>query len=141
MQEGVRKWVMLGVIAACVGGAGVITYSNMRGGEPDFRPYENQSRWVKCRNSACDAAYEMNLARYYEYVYKNTDYGDVEPAALKCKVCGKPSVYEAVKCGNCGEIFERGTVYGDFWDRCPECGYSETEVKRRQAAEARQAWK
>jgi phage FluMu protein Com len=139
MGETVRKSIMLGVIVACLVGAGLITLRNLRGGELDVKEYENQSTWVKCRNLACNAAYEMNVARYYKFVYKNTGRGDVEAAALRCKACGEPSVYKAVKCASCELIFERGTVQADFSDRCPECGYSLIEATRKETTEAWQA--
>ncbi len=50
-----------------------------------------------------------------------------------CKKCGEQSVFRAEKCQNpdCGIVFLRGSVPGDFADRCPECGRSETEESRK----------
>ncbi|MHC4388881.1 MAG: hypothetical protein ACYSX1_09760 [Planctomycetota bacterium] len=139
MGETVRKSIMLGVIVTCLVGAGFISLRNQSWDEGMFKEFEGQSIWVKCRNSACGSACEMNKAEYFRFVYKNADYSSDEPPALTCKDCGEASVYEAVKCASCEDIFEEGTVHGDFADRCPKCGYSQIEVGRREAAEARQA--
>ena len=139
MGETVRKSIMLGIIVTCLAGASLITLRNLGWGDPTFKEFEGESIWLKCRNSACSGAYEMNKAEYFRFVYKNADYSSTEPPALTCKGCAEASVYKAVKCASCEEIFEEGTVHPDFADRCPECGYSQVEVGRRKAAEARQA--
>ena len=139
MGETVRKSIMVGVIVACLTGAVLITLRNLGWGEPTFKEFEGESIWVKCRNSACGGAREMNKAEYFRFVYKNADYSSDEPPALTCKDCAEASVYKAVKCARCEEIFEEGTVQPDFADRCPECDYSQIEVDRQEGAEAREA--
>lgn len=89
--------------------------------------------WVKCNNPDCEAEYQTSKRGYFEYAQKHIDpMAMVAPPAV-CKKCGKESIYRAEKCGNpdCGLVFFRGTVPNDFADRCPECGYSETEEIRK----------
>ena len=83
----------------------------------------------------------MDLKEYHTFIQKNADSSSFLPPPITCKKCGEPSVYRAEKCAKCGAIFERGTVPADFADRCPKCGYSQTEVNRREAAEERRAAK
>lgn len=138
MDEKTKKLIMAGVIVVCLVAAGVITCKAHRPKGPNLKPFKDKTTWVKCRNPACGAAYQMNLKEYYEYVQKHADYRSLLPPPLICQECGEPSVYMAVKCPKCGDIFERGIVPADFADRCPNCGYSQIEWDRKKAAEVRQ---
>lgn len=103
-----------------------------RAGTIDSIP-DDKMTWVKCNNPQCKAEYEMSLKAYYKSVQKRFDPRTVMTPALICEKCGKPSLYKACKCGNpdCAVVFFCGSVPNDFFDRCPECGRSETEEIRK----------
>jgi len=77
--------------------------------------------WVKCSNPACGSSYEMNLREYYKQVEQKFVVTQIPP--INCKNCGKESIFRAVKCKKCGEVFSPPAGR----DQCPKCGFSETE--------------
>lgn len=86
--------------------------------------------WVKCKS--CQAESQMKLQDFYDALKENTDPSVViVTPGLKCKECGKNTVYQAIKCPNCGTVFIKGSVPRDLEDRCPKCKYSETEESRK----------
>lgn len=139
MEESKKKPIMIGVIITCFVLAGVITYKYSVGPEgPSTEVFKGQSQWVKCRNSDCEAEYQMNKQVYFDSVKEIVRQSpfSMQTPPLVCKKCGKESVYRAEKCGNpkCGLVFERGAAgRGEFADKCPECGYSRSEELRKQA--------
>ena len=139
MEDSKKKSILIGVIVACVVLAFVITYvtrPESSGGIEGIKPGEMM--WVKCSNPDCGAEYQMSKKEYYEYV-KEHQTGLAAPP-LVCKECGEESIYRAIKCPNCEVVFfYRAAGPDDFSDRCPECGYSETEEKRKEAREARRS--
>lgn len=130
------------VILVCLLLAGIIgykyTFSGGGGGGIEGIS-EDSMLWAKCRNPACKAEYEIGEREYLEFQKENFDPLAREAAALTCKQCNEPSVYEAVKCGNtsCGIVFERDSVPNDFSDRCPKCKYSEMEESRKRSLQER----
>jgi hypothetical protein len=141
MEESKKKPIMIGAIVVCLVVAGVVTIKTRRPKGSDLRPFADKSTWVLCRNPECKASYEMNLKEYFEFIEANQDPRSLAAPPLTCTECGEPSVYRAVKCGNadCGFVFERGAVVGDFADRCPKCKYSQTELDRKARLAERQA--
>ncbi len=141
MEESKRKPIMIGVIVVCLAVAGLITYFTYSGGSSggiEDIPAE-EMMWVKCSNKACNAEYQINKRDYYQFLKEHANpLGSAPPMA--CKKCGKESIYAAEKCGNpqCGIVFFENSVPGDFADRCPKCGRSETEEirKKRLAGQA-----
>ncbi len=141
MDESKKKPIMIGIIVVCLVLAVVIWQKTM---SPKSSGIEGIKRgemvWVKCRNPACEAGYQIKLKGYLEYLRErpgSMGHVAVSVPALVCEKCGEESVYRAVKCEKCGLVFEKYPVHGDFADRCPECGYSKIEENRRKAAEAR----
>jgi phage FluMu protein Com len=139
MEEGRKKPIMLGVIVVCFVLAGVI-YLKTRSGGADYRRLKGQT-WVVCRNDTCGHSWQMDLVDYHEFIEKNADPRVPLAPPVTCPECGEPSGYRAVKCAQCGAVFEEGTVPADFADKCPKCGYSQTKVNRDKAAEERRAAK
>ena len=145
-----KKLVMLGIIAVCFGLAVAITvYRRYKEGSGP-RGLESIKRgdmiWVKCDNTECDAEYQMDKRDYFEYMQDHpptaaqfvtmmSDPNMRGATALVCNKCKQESVYRGEKCDKCGLVFIRGTVRHYFADRCPECDYSRTETKRREARE------
>ena len=83
---------------------------------------EGETVWVKCSNRACGASYEMALKEYYMKVDEKVAYSGVPP--IDCEKCGKESVFRAIKCKSCGEVFFKSRA-GRL--QCPKCGSNQTE--------------
>jgi uncharacterized OB-fold protein len=135
MEEGTKKPIMVAIIVVCLGLAALIFYKTRSGtgGGIDSIPGTDMV-WVMCNNPDCKTTYQTNKREYFKFIEANQR-GGVEPA-MTCEKCGKETVYRAVKCEKCGHVFYRGTVPNDYFDRCPECGFSFTEQKRKEVAES-----
>jgi ribosomal protein L40E len=135
-----KKPIMIGVIVACFAVAGLITYMTRSPSKGPLIPesFAKETIWLKCRNSSCEHEYQMNKKEYYEYMQQYVIEHPLERVTppLTCPKCEKASAYRATKCQKCGLVFETGLKVDDFEDRC-QCGYSQIEVDRRKAAEAR----
>jgi DNA-directed RNA polymerase subunit RPC12/RpoP len=93
---------------------------------------EDEQVWVKC--GKCGQSYQMGLRQFFvELEAKSKANSSSIPVLLplKCANCGQDGVRRAYKCSQCGEVFSMGSVRGDFQDKCPKCGYSATEAKRK----------
>ncbi len=135
MERSRKNLIMVGVIVVCIVMIVAIIYGTRlrRSGTIDDIP-EGEMTWVKCANKDCGAEYQIGKKAYLKYVKEKLDHMVMSTPPLICKKCGKPSVYRAEKCRKCGKVFFRGIVRNDFADRCPDCGYSETEAIRKQKA-------
>jgi len=135
-----KNVVYIVVIVLCLAAAAWIAYKYIfsgggSGGIEDIS--DTEMTWVKCNNPKCKAGYEMGLKAYYKEVRDRLEPVGMTTPALTCEKCGEASVYQGVKCANpdCGIVFIRGIVPGDFADRCPDCGQSETqEIRKRRMA-------
>lgn len=130
MEDSKKKSIMIGIIVVCLVAAAAITYINRPKSDRSFDNIPADATiWMKCRNPACEAVYEMNEREYNKRVQIDEDSMKARP--MRCEKCGEDSAYRAEKCEKCGFVFERGTVLGDLPDRCPECGYSKMEEESR----------
>jgi hypothetical protein len=139
MEDSTKKTIMLGAIVVCLVVAGAITLKTRRRKRLNLSPFKDKTTWIKCRNDACGAEYEMNLKEYFEFIEENIDPKTLAAPPLTCKTCEEPSSYRAEKCGGCGLVFEKGSIPRDFADRCPKCGYSQTEENRKVKKAQREA--
>ncbi|MHC4476470.1 MAG: hypothetical protein ACYTEL_12540 [Planctomycetota bacterium] len=102
----------------------------------------DETTWLKCRNTACKAEFEIPLRQYYQDLEtRMREKPDtIMVPVLTCKKCGEQSAYKAARCAKCGLVFAVGWKRGDFEDRCPDpaCAYSQIEADRKRAAQARQ---
>ena len=134
MEDSRKKPIMIGVIVVCLAGAGLITFMRRSGGGGgvDDIP-DDEMTWVKCKNSECEAEYQIGLKAYHKYMQAHAEPMARSVPAMPCEKCSKNSVFIAEKCGNpdCGIVFFRNSVPNDFADRCPECKRSETEEIRK----------
>ncbi len=122
MAENQKNIVLVVIVAICLGAA-VYSFVNKKDSTTDsIQKMRGSEIWVKCRE--CDTSYTMDKAEYFDFIRQATT---VQTPALTCQECGKDSVYRAVKCGQCGEVFFYGTNQVDYADRCPHCNYSESE--------------
>jgi len=134
MEDSMKKPIMIVVIVACLGVAGLVLF---KGGGSDGGPGSipaGDMMWVKCNNKACNAEYEMSKRTYYEELAANVNPNPMAtgPTPVPCKECGKKSLFAAVKCANpdCGFVFIEGSAGpDDYGDRCPKCGQSAVEER------------
>ena len=134
-----KNTIYIIVIVVCFLLAAVIAYKyiiNPGGGDGGIKDIPvDKMTWVKCTNSKCGAEYQMSEREYYTQVKERANANPLAMTAtmLICEKCGKQTLAQAVKCENpdCGIVFVRGSVQGDFPDRCPECGHSATEESRK----------
>ena len=129
MEDSQKKAIMIGAAVACLVLAVLITWRHSSKGGPNLDSFRGQGVWVKCKS--CEAEYQIDKADYFKYIQENAK-GPALPA-LVCEKCSEQNVYRAVKCPNCKIVFFHGGVRGDFDDRCPKCGHSNTEEKRKEA--------
>jgi len=137
MEDSKKKPVMIGVIVVCLGVVGWRVLALMSGGDGGIGSIsDDEMRWVKCNNPACNAEYEVGLKKYFKDLAANMNPNPMATSAtaLTCKECNKRSLYGAKKCANpdCGTVFIEG-ISGpdDHADRCPDCGKSEIEEIRK----------
>lgn len=117
------------IAVSCFILAGVVVYS-MTGSEKGTASQipSDELLLVKCR--ACDEIYETNKKEFFEYILAHQKPNSMQRPMPPCKECGKEALQEAIKCGQCGNVFyPRGA--GILKDKCPSCGFSEIEERRK----------
>lgn len=129
MEEGPKKALMIVLVVVCLAAAGVITWKTRSGSSSAING--NALMWVKCNNPNCGAEYQITQKEYLDFIRKNAVPGFATIPAMTCKKCGEKSAFAAIKCPKCGTVFIRGTVKGPFEDKCPKCGYSQMEERRK----------
>jgi DNA-directed RNA polymerase subunit M/transcription elongation factor TFIIS len=133
MEESRKKVYMLGLIAVLVISAGFITFLTMFNNSNHLNELKGQIVWLKCRNPECTYTSEKDMKEYYEELQNNLSSNARRVTALTCPKCGQRSLYEAVKCEKCGNIFFIDRYKRDYFDRCPKCGFSKEEKQRQEA--------
>jgi len=123
-----KKPIMVGVIIACLVGAGLITYVT-RGGSDDLEELRGETQFMLCRNPQCKAEFNMDLAAYLEKISELQT--GLQTPGVPCEKCSKNSAYAAAKCEKCSLVFEKGAAGIDkMSDTCPKCGFSAMLSKR-----------
>ncbi len=109
-------------------------YDYAKNGQYNKAISDDKMTWVKCNNPKCKAEYQMSEKEYFKSMEERFNPMARTVPALTCEKCGKDSLFRACKCVNpaCGVVFFRDSVPNDLFDRCPECGHSETEDIRKQ---------
>ncbi len=132
-MEDKKKPIMIAVIVACIGLAVAITVMTRSDPEKDVLNVidPTEMMWVKCRNPDCGSVYEFGKKDYAIFERDKRDPQTGVVPGMVCKDCEQETVYRIEKCEKCGAAFERGSVPEDFSDRCPECGYSKEEARRK----------
>jgi len=130
-----RNVVMIVIVIVCLSLATVLTLMTLPGRrtKDPLKAYKGKKIWVKCKNEACGAEYQVNQKFYFEYIKDNIEPMSTEAPPLICEKCLQKTVYRAVKCPKCGKVFFYDIKSKDFPDRCPECNFSETEETRKKA--------
>lgn len=130
MEDSRKKKIMIIIIVISFVTASIITFSTLRPRGPDIDVFKGKMIWVNCYNPDCGAGYQVDKKWYFEYIQEDPSSMWLGTPGLVCEKCEQKTVYRVVKCPQCEEVFFRGSVQGDFADRCPECNYSETEAER-----------
>jgi ribosomal protein L37AE/L43A len=129
-----KKTLSLCIVIFCLIVSGVILWATNSGGDSGIESYQGEMLWLKCNNPQCRSSYQIDKSEYFRLVQHkqvNMPISTTTPP-LKCKDCGKDSVYRAVKCPNCGEMFFHGASGpGYFPDMCPKCKFSQKEEDRK----------
>ncbi len=134
MEGSRKKPIMVTLVVVCLVAAGVVTYVTRSGGKTGLDAVKRgQMIWMKCGNSDCEAEYQMDLKDYYEDIQDRWRPMMMGPPPLTCNECNEDSLYRVEKCPSCEVLFQKGSVEDDFADKCPECGYSQTEENRKKA--------
>jgi len=110
-----------------------------RGSISYIEEVRRRKTWIKCRNPECGAEYEITLGESSDYFesYMKKHPNTQEMPAMPCKQCGGLYAYVAVKCQECGLVFEYQRKPVDFQDRCPKCGHSSIDEKRQAMRKSR----
>ncbi len=129
MEEGPKKVLMIVLVVVFLAAAGIITWKTRSGGGSALRG--STLIWVKCNNPDCGAEYQITQKEYLELIKGNAIPGIANIPAMTCQKCGEKSAFTAIKCEKCDTVFIRGTVEGPYEDKCPKCGYSKMEERRK----------
>jgi len=130
-----KKPIMIGIIVLSFVLAITITIMTRSSGEKGILKAIDPGLmiWGKCRNPDCGAVYEISLKEHAFFSSQNRDPETGIVPGMVCKECEDQAVYRIEKCDKCEAAFERGSVPEDFSDRCPECGYSAEETRRKES--------
>ena len=127
MTDETKKYVMIGIVVACLLLAGTIMYNSFSdgggGGTGD--------RQIALMCAEC-GGFEVSVDEYREMMAQQGPEAMMmmpgQMQAMECPKCGKKSCYMAQKCKKCENIFVFGQAKDqNFPDRCPKCNYSEME--------------
>jgi hypothetical protein len=136
MEESKKKLLKISTIVVCLVLAVVVFTKNSRRGPRGLTSIpRGDVVWVKCSNPQCGAEYQMNKREFLEKVEERSAGGSPGSAPpIACKQCRQLSARRAVKCEKCRHIFFYTPSRNDFPDRCPKCGHSEREARRKEQA-------
>lgn len=129
MEEGPKKALMIVLVLVFLAAAGIITWKTRSGGGSILKG--STMMWVKCNNPDCGTEYQITEKEYLDFIRENAIPGFASVPAMTCQKCSEKSAFAAIKCEKCGTVFIRGTVEGPFEDKCPKCGYSQIEERRK----------
>ena len=116
----------IGLLIGLLVAAGVVYYVTS-GEATDTQNLKKTSQWLLCVNPKCNAAFEKTL----EDVREESETMGAMGGGYLCPECGKKSAQLAEKCPYCGNVFIPRPRPGDFRDRCPKCGKSSMEERRK----------
>jgi len=137
MDEDKKKIVMVVIVVACLGLAGAIVIKNFGGGSSSTSTAAQGPQVMLCVNPDCGHIFELTRdeMRLQMREKGRMMMGRGGPPVFTCPQCGEESAYQAIRCPKCSTVFIADYGTDDFADRCPECGYSAIEEKRKQKDE------
>lgn len=126
MDTGNKKIVILAVLAFAA--AGLIFFFTQSDSDQGIESIGKEEQiTLMCRNSQCGHVYEMNKREYYSLIEEVRRPEQFNWPRIECPECGQKSIDRAVRCQGCDKVFFLYSVLNDYPDRCPYCGYSESE--------------
>ena len=132
MDESKKNVVMIVIVVVCLALAGAIAVINFGGGGEGTSAAAQKPQLMLCVNPDCGNIFEMTMEERRQAMRER---GRMRmrggPPAFTCPKCGEESAYAAIRCPKCSTVFIQDYT-SDFPDRCPECGYSAIEEKRKQ---------
>ncbi len=132
MDEDKKKVVMIVIVVACLALAGAFAIKNFGGGGGTSAAAQGPQVML-CVNPDCGHIFEMTTEERRQVIMER---GRMMrrggPPVFTCPKCGEESAYQANRCTKCSTVFIADYTTDDFADRCPECGYSAIEERRRQ---------
>ncbi len=133
MENIKRKRILIVIIVICLSVTAVILFASIKKATSSkLDVFENQDTWVKCRNPKCKAEYQVNKKWYYSEIEKLGNPMLMETQGVECRECNLKSAFIAIKCPKCEVVFGKGASGPrELADRCPSCGYSELEARRK----------
>jgi len=61
------------------------------------------------------------------------------PYGFTCPECGEPAYFTGIQCRECSHVFSSFDEQGNrIGDKCPECGYSRAEERKKEQREEKQ---
>ena len=119
------------VVVLLISTALVVYFTKGRGKGDDAVFKEEQA--MLCVNPQCKGVFTLTLGEIHQETAKIDAMQSLGPPAFTCQHCNQKTAYMAEKCPFCETVFFPNSQAHDFHDRCPKCGKSETEEKRKRA--------
>lgn len=121
--------IKLGIAALCFVLAGLV-WALTRGSSGSLQDVpEGDLTWTLCLS--CGYTEQMPVRNFFTEQQQEMlqTHNMMTPPMITCPRCGKKQMVRALKCERCGTIFAVDSVPGDYYDRCPKCGYSALESR------------
>ncbi len=99
------------------------------------KPGPEEGQVMLCMASPCKAVFTLSLDEIRQQS-QEVDPLMIESSgslAFVCPMCSQKTAYTAEKCSFCETVFISDPSARDYCDRCPKCGKSELEEKRKNA--------
>ena len=131
MDEDKKQKVMIGILVGCLVLAGIITLVTNRD-KLGNRGGATGPLTMLCINNECNADFELSLDEMKEQMEQMNSYNEMlmDNPIFVCPECSKRSAYRAIICSQCDTMFVP-IQNNDYRDRCPDCGYSKAEERRK----------
>ena len=129
MDDEKKRKVMLIIVVVCLVLAGAITAFTWQGGGGGSA--KRGPTTLLCVNPECGVNFELSADEIREEMMNMGPMGPMMMSmpVFTCPDCGEKSAYIANVCPECDIVFIPNPTGDDYPDRCPECGYSETEER------------
>ena len=127
MDDVLKKRVSIGIAISCLViaiGITVVTNLDRTGGGGKAGPIQ-----MLCVNPACNNAFEATEDEFRKLMSGEDGAPPMpmmmmETPTFKCPKCNEKSVYVAMKCEKCGNVFVPNYQNPADYDKCSKCGFS-----------------
>jgi len=132
MDDQKKKLIqIIAIVALLIVAIGIFVMTNGGGGSKVKSPDEFA---LLCANPKCGHSEVISRDEYKEMLSDTPNPMMMMPGqqiSFDCPECGKKTMFKASKCEKCENIFFPNYQSKDFYDRCPECGFSKIEESRK----------